>query len=215
MTNDDADAELKRAKDSFERYLKEHPEKPDPHGLLFYLYRAEALLNDDAVRLPASISLSQEERAVLVRHLARARARLSPEARTLLIRYVTKAVGIVEKPEPLPLSDKKAVYMFVGTMYRLVPHLELLKTTLWDEMPYESAAAARAAKASKSPTPRSRNCADASVSWTQGICGRRRTPCSTPYNARVRWLSTAKLRKKWTNSGTSFPMAGRRGHALG
>jgi hypothetical protein len=153
MTNDDADAELKRAQDSFERYLKEHPEKPDPHGLLFYLYRAEALLNDDAVRLPASISLSQEERAVLVRHLARARARLSPEARTLLIRYVTKAVGIVEKPEPLPLSDKKAVYMFVGTMYRLVPHLELLKTTLWDEMPYESAAAARAAKASKSPSP--------------------------------------------------------------
>jgi predicted 3-demethylubiquinone-9 3-methyltransferase (glyoxalase superfamily) len=28
-------------------------------------------------------------------------------------------------------------------------------------------------------------------------------------------LSTAKLRKKWTNSGTCIPMAGKRGHALG
>jgi hypothetical protein len=33
--------------------------------------------------------------------------------------------------------------------------------------------------------------------------------------ATFRWLSTAELRKKWTNSGTSFPMAGKRGDALG
>jgi hypothetical protein len=35
------------------------------------------------------------------------------------------------------------------------------------------------------------------------------------FHKHFRWLSTAKLRKKWTNSRTSFPMAGRRGHALG
>ena len=37
----------------------------------------------------------------------------------------------------------------------------------------------------------------------------------TSFQKHFRWLSTAKLRKKWTNSGTSFPMAGKRGHALG
>jgi hypothetical protein len=131
-----------RAKAEFERYLEEHPPKPDPHGLLFYLYRCDALLNDSVVRLPESTSLSPDERAVLVHHLARPRSRLSPEERKLLIRYMVgdkgppKLVGIVDiagKPDPLSLSDKNVVYTFVGTMYRLVPHLELLKTATRDE----------------------------------------------------------------------------------
>lgn len=146
------------AKAELERYLKEHPPKPDPHDLFFYLRRAEALLNDDAIRLPESMSLPPNERNVLVRHLTRARRHLSQNSRDLLVRHMmgnpTKmtagAVEIAVKPDPLTLTERRARDMFIGIMYRLVPHLELLKNTVLDEFPFLKAEEARKGKAKKS-----------------------------------------------------------------
>jgi predicted 3-demethylubiquinone-9 3-methyltransferase (glyoxalase superfamily) len=40
-------------------------------------------------------------------------------------------------------------------------------------------------------------------------------PLFKNFRKHFRWLSTAKLRKKWTNSGTSFPRVVKKANALG
>lgn len=77
----------------------------DPHGLSYYIRRAEVLL---AGLTATKESLTLDDRAMLERHLERARE-------------------IASKPDPLTISEKRAVLTFVEIVGALGPRLQTLR----------------------------------------------------------------------------------------
>jgi hypothetical protein len=90
----------------------------DPHGLSYYIRRAEDLL---AGLTDTKEGLTLDDRAMLERHLERARE-------------------IAPKPNPLTISEKRVIHTFVEIVGALGPRLQ----TLRDRAKNSSAAKARA-----------------------------------------------------------------------
>jgi hypothetical protein len=101
----------------------EAAKSPDPHGLAYYIRRAEDLL--------AGLTDTKES--------------LTPEARALLERHLAPVREIASKPDPWALKDKRAVYTFIEIISALSPRFQ----TLRDRARNSSAAKARAAKSRK------------------------------------------------------------------
>jgi hypothetical protein len=101
----------------------EAAKSPDPHGLAYYIRRAENLL---AGLIDTKESLTLEDRALLERHLAPVRE-------------------IAAKPDPWALKDKRAVYTFIEIISALSPRFQ----TLRDRARNSSAAKARAIRDQK------------------------------------------------------------------
>ena len=95
----------------------------DPHGLSYYIRRAEDLL---AGLTDTKESLTLDDRAMLERHLERARE-------------------IAPKPDPLTISEKRVIHTFVEIVGALGPRLQ----TLRDRAKNSSATKARAAQSKK------------------------------------------------------------------
>ena len=95
----------------------------DPHGLSYYIRRAEDLL--------AGLTATKES--------------LTPDDRALLERHLERAREIAPKPDPLALKDKRALYTFIEIIGALGPRLQ----TLRDRARNSSAAKARAIRDQK------------------------------------------------------------------
>lgn len=97
----------------------------DLHGLSYYIRRAEDLL---AGLTDTKESLTSDDRAMLERHLARARE-------------------IATKPEPLTISEKRALYTFVEIVGALGPRLQSLRNRAKGDWQAEIKAASNRATA--------------------------------------------------------------------